>query len=70
MKTIISAAVLAVTMLAGATTGQAESVLVTPFKGAPYAIQVEAAPQVTTKQAAVKQTLRYVKIAKKPQTIR
>lgn len=65
MKTIISTAIVTFSLIAGASTGKAESVLVTPFKGAPYATQVDAAPQAATTQAAAKQTLKYIKVARK-----
>lgn len=69
MKTIVSTVIAAFALIAGSGASQAESVLITPFKGAPYATQVEAAPQLATRQAAAKQTLRYVKIAKKARAL-
>lgn len=39
MKTIIKTAIVALTLAAGATAGQAETVWHFPYKGAPYATQ-------------------------------
>lgn len=45
MKTIIKTAIVALTLTAGATAGQAETLWHFPYKGAPYATQTAPAAQ-------------------------
>lgn len=65
MKTIIKAAIAAITVAAGASAGQAGTVWHFPYKGAPYATQTEPTRNVAANEAKANRTLHYVKIAKK-----
>lgn len=64
MKVIINTTIVAVTLIAATTAVQADTVWVTPFKGAPYATQAESAPNAVSSQDAAKRTLRFLKNSK------
>lgn len=65
MKAIIKTAIFALTLVAGASAGHAETVWHFPYKGVPYATHVEPTWPVAHKEASAQRTRHYLLTAKR-----